>query len=103
MLNINSQDKNGDTVLHQVVRLSWNKNHDEKRISKLIKILLDCGIDISIKNINKKIALDLTEKAPHIALTILDFQNTYFQKLIKQNRLAEAEIIAQASCSGSCL
>lgn len=45
----------------------------------------------------------MTEKVPHIALTILDFQNIYFQKLLKQNRLVEAEIIAQAACSNSCL
>lgn len=79
------------------------KNADDKRIGRLIKILLDCGINIRAKNLKGESVLDLALNTPYIILTIFDYKPIFFQNLIKDGMITEAEVIAKSISCDICV
>ncbi|NBL63945.1 hypothetical protein GV828_01885 [Flavobacterium sp. NST-5] len=58
--DINEQDDNGDTLLHKVCNVNLNFEAEKaKDIYKKVKMLLEKGADISIRNAQDKLPLDL--------------------------------------------
>lgn len=103
-VDINETNEASETVLFAAVRQA---KQNYKRTQQLIKLLLDCGLNTKIKNSDRKTALDVadeqSEKMPEIILLILEHQPTYLRKLIRADRLREAEVIAHSMNCGGCL
>jgi ankyrin repeat protein len=95
-LDINEKDENGDTVLYEIVRMACKKNADDRYIGRLIKILLDCGLNTNLLNKKGQSVLDIAEKVPDIIISIFDHQPLFLQNLIKMGLIEEAEIIARS-------
>ncbi|MCH7399715.1 hypothetical protein MM236_17090 [Belliella sp. DSM 107340] len=58
--DINEQDDNGDTLLHKVCNVNLNFEAEKaKDIYKKVKMLLEKGADVSIRNAQDKLPLDL--------------------------------------------
>ena len=90
-LNINEQDpETKNTVLHQAVL---------RRDQKLVKILLDCGINYDLKNKEDNTAISLTT-IPEIKLIILEHRLDYLWTLVKDGRYEEVKMIAETISGG---
>lgn len=77
--DINEQDDNGDTLLHKVCNVNLNFEAEKaKDIYKKVKMLLEKGADISIRNAQDKLPLDLASND--------NLKEKTVQLLLKQNQ-----------------
>lgn len=77
--DINEQDDNGNTLLHKVCDVNLNFEAEKaKDIYKKVKLLLEKGADVSIRNAQDKLPLDLASND--------NLKEKTVQLLLKQNQ-----------------
>lgn len=77
--NINEQDDNGNTLLHKVCDVNLNFEAEKaKDLYKKVKLILEKGADVSIRNSQDKLSIDLASND--------NLKEKTVQLLLKQNQ-----------------
>jgi len=92
IIDINQQDNSGNTALHHAI-----KNQDQLAV----EILLDCGIDHTIRNNNNQSVVDLMDSlgcSDEIRLCVTNKDLDFAWELINDNKYEQVEILFQTLC-----